>query len=408
PIDIQQGGTDAISESQTNEIPSQESSGAVQEMETEVRNESTAPQETGQGEQGQVTPKKKAPTLKELVSSPEARQFRASELLDRINQYRRENTGQGIARDDKKRAAYWRDVTDYAAIRILDGAITTVRQLAAELGITQSPDLNKAWNAAKRMVDSDIEGRMTTARNADTARKRAELGFNERLPFIAQPTSEVEAQAREAIESGYDVGELIDRAVNGGVIDAVETSILAQYSAAQEAKIMEASEQIESKAASMSAIGFQELVGIKNRAMDNLQKAYDALEASGTMLARAMNMRKALVYRDLSLANMLSDMKIAKGNVKLTDAEMENIRKRYKEMSDLAERMRERNTELEEENARLNALILTEQVQKDIEAANRRKNQRSPQTKKEAIESIRKRREEALIPELKEALRGLL
>src|SRR5690606_970394 len=87
PIDIQQGGTDAISESQTNEIPSQESSGAVQEMETEVRNESTAPQETGQGEQGQVTPKKKAPTLKELVSSPEARQFRASELLDRINQY---------------------------------------------------------------------------------------------------------------------------------------------------------------------------------------------------------------------------------------------------------------------------------------------------------------------------------
>src|SRR5690606_31829485 len=144
PIDIQQGGTDAISESQTNEIPSQESSGAVQEMETEVRNESTAPQETGQGEQGQVTPKKKAPTLKELVSSPEARQFRASELLDRINQYRRENTGQGIARDDKKRAAYWRDVTDYAAIRILDGAITTVRQLAAELGITQSPDLNRS------------------------------------------------------------------------------------------------------------------------------------------------------------------------------------------------------------------------------------------------------------------------
>lgn len=349
---------------------------------------------------------KKASSLKEILTSAESRQSRASELRDRINKYRSErpSRGSGIAAEDpKKKAAYWRDVTDYAAIRIVDGAIATARQLSRELGIAETRELNKAFNEAKRIVSEDAELSMTTVRNSDTARKRAELGFDERIPVITQSNAETESNAREMLEQGYDVEGLIEEVMNGRIINATETSILAQYIAAQEARIINTGNDIE-LARDMSAQGFQSLVDARNRALDRLNRAYDAIEASGTEVGRAMQIRKANVYRDLSLANMLSDMRIAKGKVKLTDTEITDIQKKYKQMSDLSAEIRERNEQLEEENARLNALLQTEKIKADIEKAQRRSSERkSKPTRKEAVDAADKRLQEVLIPEFKKA-----
>lgn len=365
---------------------------AVQET-TEVAPEAT-----------EVAPRAKAPSLKEVLTSDEARQSRLTELRDRINKYRSDPQNLGISKDSKKNAQYWRDITDYAAIRIVDGAISTARQLARELGISESPQLNKAFSDAKKIVSEDVEVQMTTARNIDTARKRAEFGFDERLPVVRQSVAEVESRARQLIEEGVDVGAIIDKAVSGMPISEVETSILAQYTAAKEASVLALNEQIE-KGVEGSNRTFGALSTQRDIDMNDLLVAYTALEQSGTVLARALNIRKSLVSRDLSLAGMIVDMRKARGNAPLSDTEVQEIQKRYKEMADLADNIRRRNEQLETENARLNALLATDRMQQEINEAKRKAKTTKP--RKEAVADIRDHREKVLLPEFKKALQTM-
>lgn len=334
---------------------------------------------------------KKAPSFKEILTSPEARQERSNELIDRIRKYRESQQGQGIAKDSKAEAKYWRDVTDYAIIRLVDGAITSVNQLAQELGLKPDKRLKQAFNDARAEIGSDPDLATTTGRNLDTAKKRRNYGFDERLPVEREPTADVMAKAKEELQNGYPIEDLFARIEGGAGATSLETAILMQYSAAQEAEVLRQGDEIERTRGSRFAV-VNEHIDARERALNNLLRSYNALEQSGTVNARAMNIRKQLVQWDFSLAGMIAQRRKAIGYDSVSPQQMQEIEQEFRRMQDVIDKIRDRNDLLEQEMTRLEAENAILKVKK--EHAEKQGGRKKPRT--EQIQDIRERRKAAL------------
>lgn len=394
----EEGDQDAIQERSPEEVSMGETPGDSSQVEQRVPESGKSSGEVQQKEHGpqevesvqkEVKSKKKAPSIKEILTSPEARQSRMEELRARIAN--RPSKGLGIAKDNKAEAEYWRDVTDYAMIRIVDGAITTAKQLAQELGLKQDSRLNSVFKEAMNTITSDPELNVTTARNIDTAKKRAQFGFDERLPLEVESTEEVVAEAKQAIEDGYDVFGLISRIRGGERIGAnsLETAILTQYVAANEAEVIRRGDEME-RTKESSYNTFMVHSDARDRAMNNLLTAYDALEISGTANARALNIRKALVARDFSLAGMIAERRRAIGGDTVTPQQMAEVEREYRKILKLADEIKARNEELLVENSRLDAENRLMKLKQDTDEAKKKRGK--PRT--EQVKSTADRRAE--------------
>src|SRR5690606_29403287 len=142
----------------------------------------------------------------------------------------------------------------YAIIRLVDGAITSVNQLAQELGLKPDKRLKQAFNDARAEIDADPDLATTTGRNLDTAKKRRNYGFDERLPVEREPTADVMAKAKEELQNGYPIEDLFARIEGGAGATSLETAILMQYSAAQEAEVLRQGDEIERTRGSRFAV----------------------------------------------------------------------------------------------------------------------------------------------------------
>lgn len=398
-------------EQASNEIVNEQtpSENTIQENEPgEVRQEPVQEEQSKPVEQAaEKRSKKKEPTLAESLKTKESRQSRAQELRDRISAYRNSGNNLGIANDPKREASHWKDITDYAVIRIVDGAITTAENLAEELGIKLDSNVRKAFNDAKTDVLNNAEeygsNTVTAAKNIETARKREVYGFGERLrPDVVGFDAVSNEADRIMRDDPYAADRTLNKAIDGEILNSVETVILTKYSQQLEDNIIRHNE-IMSDQNAVEDVSRYNAVKFKREAdMDKLISVYEALENTGTMAARALNIRKQTVIRDISLPGMLVQMRDAVGGRPLTEQETKEVSDRFMEMEKQRQAIQKRNEELETENARLNAEIELARQKYEVDLQRRRARTKQ-QSKTEAISDIKQRREEA-----KSALRDAL
>lgn len=327
---------------------------------------------------------KKTPTVKQLADNDSERRTRSSELSNRIGRYK------------EKGPNYWRDVSMYAANRIIDGEMNSARDLARELHLMESPEVSKAFSEAKRRLDEGVEGYTTSAKNAETARKREQYGFDERIMPEREIREGVISDAREALQDGYDVGGLMARIEGGSGADSFETAVLIQYAAANEAEMIRQGEEIErTKQSHFTTVN--EHIEARERAANNLIRVYNAMEKSGTVNARALGIRQTLVNRDFSLASMIAERRRAIGSDVFTKSQLDAVEKKYRELNALNERIKKRNAELEVRNSELDAQLAIERAKNEL---GKRKAPKKPRT--EQVRDIEARRKEVL-SEIKDA-----
>lgn len=245
-----------------------------------------------------------------------------------------------------------------------------------EFDIQYRDHLNAEYNANDR----------TTLRNADVADRRKDYGFDERVMPDKVSNMETEAKADQAISEGYDVETLIDEIMEGKSVTAEESVILAKYQGMLQDKLIELNRRVENNVD--STVGsFERLTQQRNKAIDDLIRAYDASEMSGTTSGRALQARKIAVLQDYSLANLFIRKRKAQGNVELTDEQKQEITNTYNKLKETEQKLADKIAELDAKTAELNALNATKRMKRDIEA-DRRKNRRN-QTK-DALREERK------------------
>lgn len=228
----------------------------------------------------------------------------------------------------------------------------------------------------------------TTLRNADVEQKRKDYGFDAPLPRKGQTDEQLRTQARKAIESGYDVYELMDKAFAREPISGVESVILAQFQATKEAQLIEINRKIED-AKNQSVTSFEKAVADRDKILDDLLKAYDASELSGTVASDALRARKVKVLQDYSLANMLIKYRKANNNDNLTPEQIKEVTDRYQALTEAEAKLNARIEQLEKENAVLRAKEEVVRIRKQQEVEDRRaKRTRTKETLKSEREDI--------------------
>lgn len=371
----------------------------VESADPEATTDTVSSQDAEQAPEPSLTrdAKGKVKPLTEIAKSAKARKARMDELRERIEKNKSSLSNLGIAPNNRKKAEQWRDITDYAILSLIEGTVNTSRQLADALGLPHSKRLIQAFSEAKndlfnnREVYGDIS--ITAAKNAENARRRAEYGFDERITPVAVGFDKVQQEADRMIREGYDVNELIDRAIANEPLNATEVTILTRYAQEVEMNIVKANEVIESNP-NTNVTTNRDNIDRRNKAIDDMYRVIGALEASGTVAARALNIRKALLARDMSLGGMLSEYRAAVGNRNLTSDEIQDINERYTRIVDIKQKLERRNSELEVENARLDAELELARQRYEAELDYRKRKDRS-KTKTEQIKDIKKRRETA-------------
>lgn len=373
----------------------------VESAEPEVTADTGSSQDAEQVPEPSLTrdAKGKVKPLTEIAKSAKARKARMDELRERIEKNKSSLSNLGITPNNRKKAEQWRDITDYAILSLIEGTVNTSRQLADALGLPHSKRLIQAFSEAKndlfnnREVYGDIG--ITAAKNAENARRRAEYGFDERITPVSVSFNEVQEEADRMIREGYDVNDLIDRAIANEPLNATEVTILTRYAQEVEMNIVKANEAIESNP-NTNVTTNRDNIDRRNKAIDDMYRVIGALEASGTVAARALNIRKALLARDMSLGGMLSEYRAAVGNRNLTSDEIQGINERYTRIVDIKQNLERRNSELEVENARLDAELELARQRYEAELDYRKRKDRS-KTKTEQIKDIKKRRETAKV-----------
>src|SRR5690606_23131045 len=167
-------------------------------------------------------------------------------------------------------------------------------------------------------------------------------------------TADVMDKAKQELQNGYPIEDLFARIEGGAGATSLETAILMQYSAAQEAEVLRQGDEIERTKESRFAV-VNEHIDARERAMNNLLRAYNALKRSGTVNARAMNIRKQLVQWEFSLAGMIAQRRKAIVYDSVSPQQMQEIENEFRRMQDIIDKIRDRNDLLEQEMTRLEA-----------------------------------------------------
>jgi len=203
---------------------------------------------------------------------------------------------------------------------------------------------------------SESELKETTLRNKDVAEKRKDYGFEEREAPTSKSDSKLREEASKAIEDGYDVHTLMDDIIfDKKVTSDKEQLILAQYQAGKEAELITLNKAVEDAVESGNDTVLRKAQSERDNALDDLQKAYQASEQSGTELGRALRSRQLKVMQDYSLANMFIQKRKANGGQKLTEEQIQSVQEQYEKISKLNSELQDRVAKLEEKNKKLEA-----------------------------------------------------
>lgn len=328
---------------------------AQQERSTR-ENQETRPQEVPENEEQEIAPRR---TIETRFSTPEDRNAVKQDALSKVS-------------ESDNEVAY-KATVDYATAAIADGEIDSPQSLANAIGTELNKSVRDAYKEAKTIVDANDSLAKTSVRNADTATKRREYGFNDPLPVTKQTNEETLKKASDELDSGYYVPDLIDKINNGTPITDVESAILTQYVAAKEAEIINLNKKVENSN-NKSGTEFQGIAAEKAKATDELIQAYDAAELAGTMAGRALQARKIMATRDYSLANMYIMKRRANGNATLTARQMAEVEAAHKALQEKEKQYVNKINQLEEENKKLQEKAVTDRLREEVQSERRRSN----------------------------------
>lgn len=238
--------------------------------------------------------------------------------------------------------------------------------------------------ASETKVEVTEEEPKTALKNADIAKKRKELGLEEREKVTRKKGDELIDTATKKIKEGYDVENLIEDILDpksSKTLNDEEVVILKQYQLAKENRLVEIGEEIVSATnEGSSSAKLDKLIQEREYLVDDIDKAYRAGEQSGTVTARALQARRLAMLQDYSLANMLIQKRKAIGDQKLTPEQIKETTDDYAKIQKLKSQLEEKILSLEKENADLKA-------GKNIEGLTREERKSKRKVKIEEIDS---------------------
>lgn len=316
----------------------------------------------------------------ETLRDDTKRSERKTELASRLRGFIESQKNIGIAQDGKQSAKadldFYRDLVEYAAISIVDGAITTAQQLADSLGIPNTRQVREAFTEAQAGVNANTDLVDTSIKKRELRAKAQAYGFTAPLEPEVKPTEKSFKEASKAIEAGYDFDGLFNRIEDGRAINDTETAILLNYVATKESELINVEDKIDSSS-NLSPEGFQKLADQRGRIRDELFKAMRAAELSGRITGRALRIRRESLLRNDSLAGMIEAKRKAVGTSRLTEKQYQKIREQHKELTRLKNALEKKNKQLEAEIQKLREQGLTDaEAQRQIKK-NRRSVKRS-------------------------------
>lgn len=135
----------------------------------------------------------------------------------------------------------------------------------------------------------ELEGELVGLEHAKTEAKRVELGLPPRTPRELKTDIQLEIDANNEIQNGYDVKGLVKKIQNGHLPTDVEHIILLKYAAGLEFKL----ENLDPKSKEFEAT------------FNEINQVYKASEKGGSELGAAFRARQKRVFKEDSLGDML-------------------------------------------------------------------------------------------------------
>lgn len=197
------------------------------------------------------------------------------------------------------------------------------------------------------------EAKFSALRNADISEKRAELGLEEREKVKVLSNKSLVEQANQMVEEGYDTEALIDDILDGKrEAKPEEVVILKEYQLAKEQQLIDLGEKIVDSQNSSRTV--QDRLEVeRDQILQDIDRAYQAGEKTGTVSARALQARKVMLINDYSLANMLIQKRKANGGDKLSSEQINQTTADYEKIKKLNEQFAKKVQELEAQNKEL-------------------------------------------------------
>lgn len=281
---------------------------------------------------------------------------RRQSIKDRISQKLKEQRGNLSSGFDP---SLLKDFVELGATYIEEGVVSAkdfikrFREDYRELGFDDN-----------EITDEEIESQImnpttkkaTALKNKDIAEKRAELGLEEREAVPVLRNTELVKEAEGMIKEGYDVQQLIDDILDGKKeATAQEVIILKNYQLAKENELVEIGDKIVEATEQGKGTPLTRLIEDRDMIIQDISRAYDAGERTGTVSARALQARKVALMNDFSLANMLIQKREANGGVKLTSEQIDQTTEEYNRIKKLNDKFQRKIDELTKENEDLKA-----------------------------------------------------
>lgn len=187
------------------------------------------------------------------------------------------------------------------------------------------------------------EEKYSALKNADVAKKRAELGLEERTEVESISNEETVKKAKEKIKDGYDVESLIDDIMDGTrEAKADEVVILKQYQLAKEAELIGLGDEIVTATKEGKGTPLDKLIEKRDGIIQDIDRAYQAGEKTGTVSARALQARRIALMNDYSLAGMLIEKRQANAGEKLTEEQINQTTEAYNKIKKLNEQLQKK------------------------------------------------------------------
>lgn len=389
------GGKNAVQKPSTESVDVRQSS----QNGRGVGERNTQEQETAQKEE-------KRPRTEEVSVNEEkvkAIQEKRQSIKDRIAQKLKEQRGNLSSGIDPSLLS---DFVELGATYIEEGIVKAsdfikrFREDAKELGIDDTTISDEDITEVLNTINERAEKKATRLRNKDIAEKRNELGLEERTRPTRKTNQELIEEANQAIKDGYDVESLIDNIIEGRKeATDKEVVILKQYQLAKEDELIQIGDKIVEATEQGKGTPLERLIEKRDMIIQDIQRAYEAGEKTGTVSARALQARKIALMNDYSLAGMLIEKRKANGDQALSAEQIDETTAEYSRIKKLNDELQVKINELQEQNKDLRSKKQIESL-KTILAYEKRKLGRVEQ--RESIQNEIDKAKEALSKKLKE------
>lgn len=275
----------------------------------------------------------------------------------------------------------------------IESGLKAIKKTDWYKNIENKSDFDEKYNShmrAEYAVEENVflkNNNKSAIKNSDVAQKRNELGLEERDKVPVLKNEELVNKANEKIKKGYDVEQLIDDIIfDSKQAEDSEVVILKQYQLAKEQELIDVGDKIIQLTKEGKGKSLDNLIDQRDKLIDDIDRAYQAGERTGTITAKALQARKIALANDYSLANMLIQKRKANDNKKLGTDQIEETINRYNKIADLNEEFKKKISDLEIENNNLKSTKAFKKI-KDIAEYESRKNKRQ-QTKETLDEEL--------------------